>query len=798
MISRTFVLAVVAALLVSLVPTYSLEIAEPLVTHTSPVSLQFTISLDGTAVEELFGSEVTIDFITKDNRLMKVSVTTLDGTEGVYSTVADVPFAGTYKADIYAETEQNATVSNGSTDFYFYVAETPSYTTADITLFKKILRPGESFGVEADIRFMNGPLGNLSVSAVVDDVTYPMTWNSTSVVYEATLDAPATDNMYDVIVFSEDDPNVRDKGRIYVIKPEGNATQCPQDLACNTPEQQRACMVAFKDNIITESDIMMCAQSLYSGAIYNAYCNKDFKGDFDADAVFYDANDVIVMDQLLQRPEDQRSDFLQCADYNADGVVDILDQECMENVKIGHWFPNFCVDVDAVAVSECVLKGDLNTDLKIDGIDVTKMEQLIMQLNRNPELEVPEELLDCVDFDQDGAVDDDDLSCMGHFTLLDMSHATTDLSKSRPLAASRTIPEQCMEIYHLDQCHDIQGDLNGDNTMDLVDNMLIILLVDGVIDHKDYDNLIDCADVNEDKLVSRDDEICIEAMLQGKTDYYRKCLGCDENIGEWYSPLEICNDGYDNNCDGLIDKTSLDPQEDQCSCGPETICSLPKDTYSASPGVSDLKAQFCMARSSESSTLDLYRWQAAPKCSEATHCEKFECGAENNDDGYAGTYKCYAYKYRKLSSPGWLRSSPGGESDDIKKGECENGIDEDCDGHDEECDRSAQETWKRVQLAITIAMLIFAAYAVSSPAAGTATNAAGTAGKTTSWWTRGLAQKGIFSNVVGWEAVVGAAGIGAILWAGKEAKDAGKKGHSKTSLKNTGYSEPHAEGFSSS
>ena len=766
--------AVAAILLVSLIPvTAQMDISEPLATRTSPVLLQFSINLEGTPVEELFGSEIAVDFLTKDSRVMRIGITTLEGTEGVFSAKMDVPFAGVYKAGIYAEADQNGTVSNGSTDFYFSIEEAPTDTRMELMVLKRILSPGEQFNVESSLKFQNSPLGNLSVNAIIDDVTYTLDWDADSAVYKGLLNAPQEDNMYEVIVYSADDPDVRDKDRVYVVTTEGAKTQCPEDFACNTPEQQRACMQDYNNNVITETDMITCSRALYSKTSYNIYCDLEYKGDFDADANFYDSDDAVVMNQILQRPEEQRAEFIACADYDEDGDVDDADQLCMENVKIGQWFPELCVDIDAVQISGCQLMGDLSLDRKIDGSDVVLMDNIIRQIDENPELDIPAEVFDCMDFNDDDKVDETDVECQGHFALMDLSH-------ERPMSVSRTIPKECMLGYHLDQCHGIAGDLNGDNTRDIVDNLLLILLVDGAIDRTDYPGIEACADINSDGYITKEDETCFEASLKGDSEsneFFRACLGCDENIGPYYSDYEICNDGYDNDCDGLIDRTSLNPAEDQCICSAKTACTLPWDTYPPSPGVSDMKVKFCYASNRLSSDFVLYSWQDPPKCNQPTHCMEFECGKENEDDPHEGRYKCFAYKYRKLSKPGWLRSSPGSENSKRDKGECENNIDEDCSGSDKDCDEEyilgiiPEDMFDELMILLIVATIV-----VAVCTAGAAS---------------GLVAAVVAAMQAGWVFIPLA--LAAAVYIGKEALP--DKASSRSSLVNSGYSGPHAVGI---
>jgi len=100
-----------------------------------------------------------------------------------------------------------------------------------------------------------------------------------------------------------------------------------------------------------------------------------------------------------------------------------------------------------------------------------------------------------------------------------------------------------------------------------------------------------CADINSDGLINDQDLFCMESYMSGDMSRWLSCLNCDKELPEdAFSESEICNDGYDNNCDGMIDDG-----DSRCVCGSETLCGMTWDNDGGtSAGIKDGNYMHCL------------------------------------------------------------------------------------------------------------------------------------------------------------------------------------------------------------
>jgi hypothetical protein len=102
-----------------------------------------------------------------------------------------------------------------------------------------------------------------------------------------------------------------------------------------------------------------------------------------------------------------------------------------------------------------------------------------------------------------------------------------------------------------------------------------------------------CADVDDDGVMTENDLQCLDAWdTPAKAT---ACVGCESAIGNSYYAYEICNDGYDNNCDGQKDVETYDNilnsvigsipagVENLCSCTANTPCEMIRQQSEGNP-----------------------------------------------------------------------------------------------------------------------------------------------------------------------------------------------------------------------
>jgi hypothetical protein len=452
-------------------------------------------------------------------------------------------------------------------------------------------------------------------------------------------------------------------------------------------------------------------------------CDSAYKGDLNGNKQ-HDIEDLeLLQSVILPLSQSMRQDYVKCADYDRDGDVDESDLRCLTNVISHKWVGDMnggvCFDISF----DTALKCDTNGDYFIDSEDSVAMRDLVEAANDG--VGMTEEILDTCDFDGDERITYEDWECLDYFEGMDLDDPTT-------LLAGRTIPGKCMNIYNLDKCASIPGDLNGDIAINEIDEILIMLIKEEQI--TGYD--MQCADVNGDGIVTDEDIVCVKSYTAGDLETYYTCINCDESIPEEYRALvEICNDGYDNNCDGLVDRTSTEAAVDDCNCGSHTDCFYNWDNDNGQvPGVDDGNIKVCRKftwedNGSAISSNDGYKWVYAieMQCGEDKECENVECKDTAWKCAFDGT------SWDWYENPSDLEA----ENDDPMGSPkvCEDGYDNDCACGDRECKElesgdmfSSWEFWIGAVLGaalsfvrglnILVVGLILAALSVGSSLAG--------------------------------------------------------------------------------
>jgi hypothetical protein len=321
--------------------------------------------------------------------------------------------------------------------------------------------------------------------------------------------------------------------------------------------------------------------------------------------------------------------------------VDNDDLKCLTNVVGKKWWGDFNGGVCFDATYDSPLKGDLSGDKFVKDDDEALLKKILKATGYG--IEMPPLVLGAVDFNQDEKITQQDVTCLDYFLGMELAKPET------MLAAGQTIPADCMNIYHLDECKDIRGDLNGDLRIDSMDEILIMLANAKQI--TGYDAA--CADVNKDNRITLEDVACVKDYTEGNRDQFFACIGCTDNTPPGYRQLEeVCGDGYDNNCDGLVDKTSTNALTDLCGCTDQTECWRVVDADGGTvPGVDDGNVKVCRkvewGAGSEEATggnaVSGYQWMApsALACTKDRECKSMLCA----DTVYKCAYGAHGWKW---------------------------------------------------------------------------------------------------------------------------------------------------------
>ncbi|MBN2518237.1 MAG: dockerin type I repeat-containing protein, partial [Candidatus Altiarchaeota archaeon] len=646
-----------------------------------PITLRYKIEVDKKPIDALLGSNVTIFFLYGGSPALFANAPALTKAGDVYETSADVPFRGDYQAIVKLEALKDDTIHNGTFLFEFFSPSPSPDLYMDAFLRERILTPTERFSVYANLSFHGRNIGGMSIyKANLADEQYSLAWDALQEIYHVAMRAPEVEGIFEIALYALDQGYVEIE-RVYVADTDlKKSQQCPiteTDSGCDNAEEVRRCVDDYKRGraFYTQDQLIQCFES-GMGIVPTAFCGENM--DLDGDE-HLDDDDLTILQAIMELDEEQRAEYVSCADYDNSGYVDEADADCLAKVLQNNgeesgWYGTldggYCIDLNL----DSPLAGDFNADKIISEEDAAVMDTLVIAAEV---VEPPQTYLDAADFNQDGLIDEKDKKCQDYFLGL-------TLDNPAGYAPGNRIPASCLKIYHLDRCKGIRGDLNGDTKINELDLILIMLVRKGFADGDDLD--MACADVNVDTKLTEADELCIQAYISGETDYYYACLQCDENLPAGYRhPTEICNDGWDNDCDGLVDKTSDDPASDMCQCTAATRCDLMEDADGgSSPGVNDGAVRVCRDLSWDS-VGPVWVDEASLVCAQDKACGWYECEGIrktcSNDGG----------------GPKWFQALPK-ETDE--KPLCQDGWDNDCNGRDEPCKEEEDNTMMYLMLAM--------------------------------------------------------------------------------------------------
>jgi len=662
---------------------------------TPPITLRYNITVDGQPITSLAGSNVTIEFIAPNGDKIYSRAPSLSQDGEFYTTEADVPFEGDYNAIIDLNALLNDTTYEASFTSEFY-SDSPS-VALDMGSFVRdvFYTPLQGIPLYANMSFHGKALEGVNIfkAGILHSET-DLIWDSAKKIYEGALEAPEEEGIYELTIYAIRQGYV-DKRRIYVVDTaQTQGERCPitpGDASCNSLEELRRCVSEYMtaSTFVSESQLSQCAEGAFQYTLKKEVICEDRKGDLDGD-LRLDIDDAeLFQETIIPLTQQNRQEYVQCADYDNDLDVDEDDLKCLVRVIGGKQFGDmnggFCFDVE----TDSPLAGDLDGNRIIDADDNDNIRRIIEAAGFG--IELPPEFLRVVDFNQDGKVDTDDQDCLKTFIGMRLDTDTPIL----PLPQV-DIPPSCMQIYGLEQCAGIPGDLNGDLFIDEVDEILIMLTNARKIRYGTSPGQprIACADVNRDNHITQEDVLCVKAYVDGDFQDYFVCRGCTEAIPpEYRAAVEICGDGWDNDCDGLLDRTSSEYEEDMCACSEITPCWMVKDgDGGATPGVDDGNVELCRDLGWDAVG---YRWVpfSEIQCQLSLNCQTAACEGRSLKCSFDGTRAA------------WFASDalpPEDEDPDATPRRCEDSWDNDCIGGDAVCEDEEGQPWYRQVIAGTI------------------------------------------------------------------------------------------------
>ena len=564
-----------------------------------PLVLQFDIKFNGVPVTQLAGENESLVYLDSRNAYPgEIGNFAYDSKTGHWKIVADVPYKGDYRAMLSIQVLSNGTLYSTSYTFGFTSTAHSEDLEANVMIFKKLLTVSESYKVEIVLTFKGRIAYGLSIFKLYNDnVFYTLLWKNATQNYALQLAAPSTESCSSQLRFVIKDVEVADPETIIAIdlsKPKSGV--CPLDSqgSCSNVESARKCYSNYvsRTAFYSTEQITACVVSACPSSLLPT-CPSSNKGDLNSDCAVT-SDDVGSFEEYMQlvTSASTRNGLAACLDMDNDGDVDNDDVTCLQNMAATRWYGDiasrtdnngacidslrggFCFDIDTGSP----IPGDLVYDRSILEDDTEVMQGIIDAVSAG--VTTSEDLLYSADFNKDGTINQADLECQRQFMSVDFETGTV---------LSASIDEACMAIFGLG-CGALKGDINAGGNIDEIDLLVVTLMAKGYL--AVIDSIFECADVNSDGRIDNYDVECIEAYLSGDTGKWLACLDCDADLPEEaYSEFEICNDGYDNNCDGMTDDD--DPL---CECSNTTPCGYTYDSDGgATLGIEDGNYKRCIS-----------------------------------------------------------------------------------------------------------------------------------------------------------------------------------------------------------
>jgi hypothetical protein len=605
-----------------------------------PLELYYEIEFNGSPATHLTNQSASLTYLNSPGAYAgEAGELSLVSGYDYWSLTADVPYKGDYKINLNVEVFSNGVFYEASYAAGFTATEHSSKLRADVHLSNRVLTPSQVFTTDIILTFDGRVLPNLEiVEAFYDSVFHMVPWQQARRLYSLSSLAPPYEICTTNIKFLINGLKIAEEESIHVINTAGTTSiSCPLDrgASCNSIEDVRRCIQSHTDrtSYYPEAQLMACVSS-GCGLTVNPSCPSENRGDIEPDCII-DEVDIYSAEAWLTaiRSQSDRNLLAPCLDMDNNGVVNDADLECLRKLKSGAWYGDtdgmndgngtcqrpmkggFCFDIS----TSSPLPGDMVYDGMIDQNDVEVMEKIITATSSG--VTPHEDILAIADFNQDGRVDSSDLACLRHFMAV-------DFSTGQVLQTSATIPTSCMNIFNL-ECRGVRGDINGDSNIDEMDLVVVSLMAKGILPV--IPSISYCADVNGDGLIDEKDIMCIESFLRGDREAWMICLDCEANTPLEAYGEEVCNDGYDNNCDGLKDM-----EDPHCDCGPDTPCDM-KRSATGLPISGDDDYQVCVKTNWNPVAVSGYEW---------TDVSDLTGNCVNEDNWKAGkAYWCNEQRY---------------------------------------------------------------------------------------------------------------------------------------------------------
>lgn len=613
-----------------------LKVTPVMTTHGSPpIALYYDITLNNVQVTSLFNYTTTLKYLPSQNAYPgELKNFSRAASTGYWNMQADVPYKGDYQITLHLDAAINGTHYTGTYTLGFTSEANSDSLIANAYPSDSILTPLESLLVEVELTFKGKVASGLTVFELFSDgVFYTLLWNPQTSLYKVQYAVPqdevCTSKLRFIVNGEEIDANNGPVDIHILDLSETKAGTCPLDRSesCDSVEEVRKCVYNNEAEISVYSQEQMTTCIASGCSMSFSECGTANKGDMDLDCKLTDS-DVGLFETYLQTVESMssRNKRASCMDMDNDEDVDKDDLTCLKNLASGKWYGDsesnimsdascspqmdggFCFDIDI----DSELPGDMAKDGKLDVNDGNVMEDIITAASAG--VTPPQELLDIADFNMDGAINSVDLECIERFY-------PVDFTTGEVLSISSTIPDYCMRIFGM-ECSTGKGDLNADGQVTLQDLIIMKLMVYEYLNTPS--SIIPCADINSNGDVGDYDLECLQAYFDD-WDKWLACLNCDSALPEKASySIEICNDGYDNDCDGLTDD-----EDTRCACTAATPCAMRWDTDGGlSPGIEDGNYRIC-AKMPEKSYEWLNLTAINSYCDESSQWkDAYKCGSD--------------------------------------------------------------------------------------------------------------------------------------------------------------------------